>query len=275
MDVDPRATVDEILEFLSGAGEFEYHGERVSQLEHALQCAHLAQLNSGSEEEVIAALLHDIGHIWPVEEREVTSVGVVQHDAIGARVLRGLGFSEAVADIVGGHVLAKRYLVATDGKYASQLSDASVESLRLQGGPMSTAEVEAFSMGRPTAVEQSACELGMTVPKPPVPRSPAWRVTGHFSRIIWPGREPERHRNPGQVFFDPRTARVAFSSSVQAQCPRQQGNCVLTESSPHSRHSRESEIPGILGPCCRSGSKGEWIPAFAGMTIWRASIWQA
>ena len=145
MDVDPRATVDDILEFLSGAGEFEYHGERVSQLEHALQCAHLAQLNSGSEEEVIAALLHDIGHIWPVEGREMTSVGVVQHDAIGARALRSLGFSEAVADIVGGHVLAKRYLVATDGKYASQLSDASVESLRLQGGPMSTAEVEAFS----------------------------------------------------------------------------------------------------------------------------------
>ena len=145
MDIDPGATVDEILEFLSGAGEFEYHGERVSQLEHALQCAHLAQVESGSEEEVIAALLHDIGHIWPVEDREMTSVGVVQHDAIGARVLRRLGFSKAVADIVGGHVLAKRYLVATDGKYASRLSDASVESLRLQGGPMSTAEAEAFS----------------------------------------------------------------------------------------------------------------------------------
>lgn len=102
MGMDPRSTVEEIFKLLAGAGEMEYHGERVSQLEHALQCAHLARNDSGSEEEIIAALLHDIGHIWPAEERQVTSVGVVRHDAIGAAILRDLGFSEAVAETVGG-----------------------------------------------------------------------------------------------------------------------------------------------------------------------------
>lgn len=145
MSADPRATAAQVLDFLSTAGEVEYHGEQVSQLEHALQAAHLARKDGGSEEEVIAALLHDIGHIWPVEGRQATSVGVVAHDAIGAQVLRDLGFSYAVADIVSGHVAAKRYLVATDTGYAALLSDASVESLRLQGGPMSEEEVCAFA----------------------------------------------------------------------------------------------------------------------------------
>ena len=145
MTADPQATADQVLRFLSAAGETEYHGERVSQLEHALQAAHLAREDGGSEEEVIAALLHDIGHIWPVEGRQSTSVGVVAHDAIGAQVLTGMGFSYAVADIVGGHVAAKRYLVATDTGYAAELSDVSVESLRLQGGPMSDEEVQTFT----------------------------------------------------------------------------------------------------------------------------------
>ena len=144
MTADPQATAEQVLNFLSAAGEVEYHGEQVSQLEHALQAAHLARNDGGSAEEVIAALLHDIGHIWPVEGRQATSVGVVAHDAIGAQVLTGLGFSYAVANMVSGHVAAKRYLVATDTGYAAQLSDVSVESLRLQGGPMSPEEVATF-----------------------------------------------------------------------------------------------------------------------------------
>ena len=75
----------------------------------------------------------------------MTSVGVVEHDEVGAQVLRDLGFSDDVADIVSGHVAAKRYLVATDRDYGAQLSDVSVESLRLQGGPMSAEEVQDFS----------------------------------------------------------------------------------------------------------------------------------
>ena len=145
MIADPHATAERILDFLSTEGEAEYHGERVSQLEHALQTAHMARQDGGSEEEVIAALLHDIGHMWPVEGRQITSVGVVAHDAIGAKILTDLGFAHAVADMVSGHVTAKRYLVATDTSYAAQLSAVSVESLQLQGGPMSPEEVRVFT----------------------------------------------------------------------------------------------------------------------------------
>ena len=144
MTAEPAATTDRVLSLFNTAGQMEYHGEQVSQLEHALQAAHLAGEDYGDEKEIIAALLHDIGHIWPVEGRQVTSVGVVEHDEVGAQVLSDLGFSDDVADIVSGHVAAKRYLVATDEAYAAKLSDVSVESLRLQGGPMSSEEVQDF-----------------------------------------------------------------------------------------------------------------------------------
>ena len=147
MTEGPRATVDRLCELLSTAGQAEYHGEKVSQLEHALQAADLVHRESGSDEEILAALLHDVGHVWPAEDggRELTSVGVIHHATVGAGVLRKLGFSDAVADIVEGHVNAKRYLVGHDSEYAGKLSEASVESLRRQGGPMGAEEARDFS----------------------------------------------------------------------------------------------------------------------------------
>ncbi len=141
----PEAVADRVLGLYRDLGDMEYHGESVSQLEHALQTAQIARDEGGKDEEVIAALLHDIGHIWPDDASVMTSVGVVQHDGLGAETLRSLGFSDAVAAIVAGHVEAKRYLVGSDSEYAAQLSEASVESLRLQGGPMSPEEADAFS----------------------------------------------------------------------------------------------------------------------------------
>ena len=144
MSNDPDSTVDMIINLYQTAGTDEYHGENVSQLDHALQAAQLARDAGHVDEEVIAALLHDIGHIWPDDDRHVTEVGVIDHDLIGKRALLEMGFSEAVADIVQGHVDAKRYLVTANKVYAQRLSEVSIESLRLQGGPMSPEEAQAF-----------------------------------------------------------------------------------------------------------------------------------
>ena len=186
MTADPVATADRVLNLLSTAGQAEYHGEPVSQLEHALQAAHIAGEDGGDEQEIIAALLHDIGHIWPVEGRHVTSAGVVEHDEVGAQVLRELGFSDDVADIVSGHVAAKRYLVATDQDYAAKLSDVSVESLRLQGGPMSSEELQDFtrspnwqSMVRVRTWDDRAKTPGAKVPDLETYRE---LITAHLSR---------------------------------------------------------------------------------------------
>eukprot|EP01047_Picozoa_sp_COSAG01_P058431 COSAG01_NODE_6886_length_3451_cov_3.142601_2_plen_210_part_00 len=63
-----------------------------------------------------------------------------QHDVIGSTWLQMRGFAYAVAHLVEGHVLAKRYLTGTDTGYFDQLEQDSVRTLRFQGGPMDEQE---------------------------------------------------------------------------------------------------------------------------------------
>jgi len=101
---------------------------------------------AGADEElVIAALLHDIGHLFDEAEKvRDERVGVVNHDEMGKRWLLERGFSQRLAMLVGGHVDAKRYLTATNPGYMERLSPASVETLRLQGGPMTDEDLAAY-----------------------------------------------------------------------------------------------------------------------------------
>ncbi|KAK4870240.1 hypothetical protein LT330_005294 [Penicillium expansum] len=149
----PKEKAEALIGALEKYGQGDYIGESISQLEHCLQAAHQAQKADAREELVIAALLHDIGQIIPLEStkearmnlRESTeNVGRVGHEAIGASYLRSLGFSEAVCRLVNSHVAAKRYLTATDRGYYESLSSASQKSLAFQGGPFRDADLKNF-----------------------------------------------------------------------------------------------------------------------------------
>jgi putative nucleotidyltransferase with HDIG domain len=114
----------------------------VTQLEHSLQCAHLAAQSSehrNDPEVILAALLHDAGRFIPAAEKMgkmITSddqyIGTQSHDVIGEAYLRQVGFSEKVCKLVGAHVMAKRYLVSTDKNYHDGLSETSKRTLRFQ-----------------------------------------------------------------------------------------------------------------------------------------------
>ena len=56
-------TPKQLIETLAEAGSRQYGDEAVSQLEHALQCAALANVEDGRPEMVAAALFHDVGHL--------------------------------------------------------------------------------------------------------------------------------------------------------------------------------------------------------------------
>ena len=105
-----------LMTWLQSAQYDDYIGEDVSQLAHSLQAATLAR-RRGDSELVLAALLHDLGHFAPSDRFEMTPLGRKHHEHVGADLLRGLGFSERVAELVAGHVDAKRYLVATRPSY--------------------------------------------------------------------------------------------------------------------------------------------------------------
>ena len=140
-------TPDEVADALVGLyeqrGDHAY-SEVVTQIEHATQCAGCAVEAGSGEATVIAAFLHDIGHLLVDERNEDGEVVTdFRHEDIGARFLTNW-FDESVTAPVALHVAAKRYLCAVEPSYHDELSPASVHSLVLQGGPMSVDEVVDF-----------------------------------------------------------------------------------------------------------------------------------
>jgi putative nucleotidyltransferase with HDIG domain len=164
---------DEIMELYEGYGGAEYAGEKVSQLEHMVQAAQLAEEQGYDEEVILAAFLHDIGHIsgsanggagsmvdpggsashgtasqtsasHGSSSQQMDGFGVKDHEELGAEFLREKGFSKKIVRLVESHVEAKRYLTVKDPGYYAQLSEASKRTLEFQGGPMTREEAEAF-----------------------------------------------------------------------------------------------------------------------------------
>jgi len=136
---------DEIFALYGTRASGSYYGEPVSMLEHGLQAALFARDNGASEALIIAALLHDIGHLVDTGVPEAIEDWKqdARHEDVGSRWLAA-HFGPEVSEPVRLHVAAKRYLCATDPAYFAELSAASVHTLGLQGGPMSRAEVAAF-----------------------------------------------------------------------------------------------------------------------------------
>ena len=138
--------VDQLIELLRTTGSRQYGGERVSQCEHALQCAFLAASEGTTAALVAAALLHDIGHLLHEEGEQPALRGIDdRHEEVGSKHLLP-AFGPAVAEPVRLHVPAERYLCATEPSYFGRLSPGAVRSLALQGGPFTPGEVTEFQV---------------------------------------------------------------------------------------------------------------------------------
>ena len=138
--------VEQIDRLFAAHGRMAYDGARreaVSALEHALQCAQLAEWAHADQSLVAAAFLHDVGHFLAAEA-VARNEGVDDRHEVLAIPLLACAFDAAVTEPVRLHVQAKRYLVRIDEPYARSLSPASVHSLALQGGPMRDDEMERF-----------------------------------------------------------------------------------------------------------------------------------
>ena len=141
-------TSENIVDFIGSIfdrrGDEEYLGEPVTMGQHMLQGATLAEEAGQPDQIIVAALLHDIGHFtsefgtFTMEDTEDRF-----HEDAGAQVLEKF-FPKVISDCCRFHVAAKRYLCATDPEYFSKLSEASLHSLSLQGGPMSSDEISKF-----------------------------------------------------------------------------------------------------------------------------------
>ena len=136
----------QVFELYTKHGAGEYAGEKVSQLEHMCQAAQLAAAEGYDNEVVLAAFLHDIGHLLPIhdETESMDGFGNIDHEKIGAYYLRQLGFSRRLCSLIASHVNAKRYLTFKFPDYFDKLSEASKRTLEFQGGVMKAEEATLF-----------------------------------------------------------------------------------------------------------------------------------
>ncbi|NBR36531.1 MAG: HD domain-containing protein [Chitinophagales bacterium] len=144
----PEQVANEIIYLFDEHGDSDYIGEDVSQIQHMTQCATLAQRDAQPEEVILAALLHDIGHLceYVMTVNRMDKFGVVDHEFLGQAFLRERGFSDSLCKMVASHVNAKRYLTYRDPLYYDLLSQASKETLEIQGGRMTPDEALTFEM---------------------------------------------------------------------------------------------------------------------------------
>jgi len=135
---------DDVFSIYARRGSGAYFGERISMTEHALQAAFFARQESAPSALIVAALLHDIGHLVEDVPDDLDDwVEDARHEIIGARWLERR-MPPDVSGPVRLHVPAKRYLCATDHNYVAMLSHASLVTLKLQGGPMPRNELLQF-----------------------------------------------------------------------------------------------------------------------------------
>lgn len=135
---------EEVFELFERRGREAYFGESVSILEHSLEAAWFARQAGAVEHLVVAALLHDIGHLLHGLPEDIAQHGVDgRHEVVGEAWLASR-FGARVSEPVRLHVDAKRYLCAAEPSYLRELSPSSVQSLRLQGGPFSAEEAGEF-----------------------------------------------------------------------------------------------------------------------------------
>jgi predicted HD phosphohydrolase len=163
----PFSSVDQVCTVLVD----ERDGDVITALAHALQCGWLLTSERPDDVELqVAGLVHDIASSLEPSPRG-------DHAQIGASLVREL-FGDRVADLVGGHVMAKRYLVTTDSTYRGSLSDESTRTLALQGDVLTDDERAAFEASPLAAdwLQLRRADDRAKIPGLAVPTLDAWRV---------------------------------------------------------------------------------------------------
>ena len=146
-----------VIDLYQKYGNKGYIGEEVTQLEHAVQTAMLAENYYHMLPEhlkieiVLGSFLHDVGHLLVYEDDTLEimdEVGVKDHEEIGGLFLEEMGFSDLICQLVKNHILTKRYLMTTKEDYYDSLSEASKITFKYQGGKLTEEEIHQFERNK-------------------------------------------------------------------------------------------------------------------------------
>lgn len=165
------ASISKILDTLLTHGHAQYGREAVTQKQHALQCATLAERAQSEPGLIVACLLHDFGHLVHTLGEDAAERGINdRHEDRALPYLKGI-FPRSVTQPIRLHVNAKRYLCAVDETYWNTLSVASKTSLELQGGIFSEAETQVF-IDQPYAKDAVQLRIWDDLAKDPNAKTP-------------------------------------------------------------------------------------------------------
>lgn len=182
--------LEDIFSLFDQFGHSEYGGESVTQLEHALQCAQLAQQHGATPALIASALLHDVGHLLHELPDDAPDRGIDDyHENLAAKYL-SKHFGLEVTEPIRLHVAAKRYLCGTEPGYLDALSEPSRVSLELQGGLM-TPEAQTAFLALPFAAEAVLLRRWDDTAKVPGLATPSLRNYAEIlSQVILPDSTP-------------------------------------------------------------------------------------
>ncbi|KAJ2751734.1 hypothetical protein GGI19_004291 [Coemansia pectinata] len=158
--MSPEQRVTTLFQLLETSGKKEHIGGKMTQLDHALQAAHLAKNEGADEETILAALLVNIGQLIPPPEKSILSryaydslyrlaastgtVSAIDHGKLGAEYLRQLGFPNKTCELVESDVMARRYLLSVDPQYVIPPLTGSVGHISYQEKSLSPTEIREF-----------------------------------------------------------------------------------------------------------------------------------
>ena len=180
-------TIEQITELYQTKGTAQYGSEAIDQQQHALQCAHLAEQAGASPELMVAALLHDLGHLLASSAPGAHAGVDDTHQYLAAPFLRGL-YPDAVIEPIRMHVDAKRYLCSVDPGYWQILSPESQRSLALQGGIYTASQARQF-IEQPFAMDAVALRRWDDTAKDPAAKPPGW---SHYTPLLEEARQTSR-----------------------------------------------------------------------------------
>ncbi|MEL7069448.1 MAG: phosphonate degradation HD-domain oxygenase [Cyanobacteria bacterium J06581_3] len=175
-----RSALKPIVQCFITHGNEQYGREAVTQLEHALQCAFLAESAKQSPTLITACLLHDVGHLLHDLGEDAAEKGIDDRHEYRAIPFLSQHFPRAVTEPIRLHVNAKRYLCATQPDYWEDLSAASKLSLELQGSTYSEAEALEF-IAQPHAKDAVQLRIWDDLAKDPQRETPD---LAHFLPVL-------------------------------------------------------------------------------------------
>ncbi|KAJ1916417.1 hypothetical protein GGI09_001331 [Coemansia sp. S100] len=149
----PEQRVTTVFKLLENGSNKQHIDGKMSQLDQALHVAQLVNKDGAGPETLLAALFQDFGHVCPAPEgsaeaddgdEDEDAKSTIDYKMRGANYLRQLGFPKKTCDLVESDVMGKRYVAVLVPMYEEMISSASKELLKLQGGPFTPTEAQAF-----------------------------------------------------------------------------------------------------------------------------------